>query len=123
MKHTPTNTRPDRVIKEDERIYEALDTLLGRSLTRKQLKEAASYVMEYSRADWYNGYRQGLVSGRKEALAMVSGIIGEDEEVPKYGSTDTKHTDHVAKTSRNNLKAEQRTRYQQALEAVEEGKQ
>jgi hypothetical protein len=91
MKHTPENTRPDRVVKESERIYEALDGLFGSSLTRKQLKELANWVMEYSRSDYYDGYRQGLVKGRQEAQAIIDSAAKRDKYVESlYGPPDTK---------------------------------
>jgi hypothetical protein len=91
MKHTPENKNPDRVKTETDRVYAELDTMLGSSLTRKQLKELARHYIAYQERDWYAGYKQGLVKGRQEAQAIIDSAAKKNKYVESlYGPPDTK---------------------------------
>jgi hypothetical protein len=88
-RHGQDVTESGHVIPEKEKIAAAVREILEGSdalMGDTYVKLLANYVMQYSKDDWYNGYRQGLAKGREEAAPMF--LAAFEAELAKYPVTD-----------------------------------
>lgn len=122
-----TRNDKNRVLKQSELIAKDLDTIYEPIINKivsaairgdieavnryaaNGKKDLSRYVLEQRHEDYFNGQRVGVVAGRKEALAVMETVIGEDDATGL----------HIEDTVRNGLRVEQRTRLSQAVAALQ----
>lgn len=84
---------PDRLRTTREHIADDLIDLIPllETLSADGRKKLVDYIMEHDYKDWYDGYRQGIEAGHKDAVTMLTALL----ETPSMGYTATEEIKKV----------------------------
>lgn len=97
-----------RVIPTREVVTKDLQKILGWQavlMSDEYMKILVDYVMQQKNDDYYRGVKLGLSIGRKEMVAAMETVIGEDDQVSEDPKNHNYHSNELRKEQRQRLKA------------------